>query len=72
MSEEMFTKHQDTKANCWRCRHEGDYSLEYYAKTTENGEYIVKGMVAAAPKRNPDDDHNASPATDKRPKIAPK
>jgi hypothetical protein len=28
MSEEMFTKHKDAKANCWRCGREGHYTLE--------------------------------------------
>jgi hypothetical protein len=40
----MITKHKDTKANCWRCGREGHYMLECYAKKTEEGEEIVKGL----------------------------
>jgi hypothetical protein len=51
MSEEMITKHKDAKANCWRCGHDGYYTLEYYAKITEHGEGNVNAMVSAA--KNP-------------------
>jgi hypothetical protein len=70
MSKKMITKHKDTKANCSRCRHEGPYTLEYYAKTTENGEEIVKAMISTYKKRKHDDYDNASRTTGKKAKIA--
>jgi hypothetical protein len=69
MSEEIITKHKDAKANCWRCRHEGHYTLECYAKKTEIAEEIVKATVSAAKKRKRDDDDNSSPTTDTKAKI---
>jgi hypothetical protein len=70
MSEEMITKHKDAKGNCWRYGREEHYTLECYAKKTENGEEIVKAMASAAKKRKPDVDDNSSPTTDKKAKIA--
>jgi hypothetical protein len=70
MSEEMISKYKDGKANCWRCRREGHYKLECYAKKTANGEEIVKATVSAAKKWKRDDDDNSSPTTDKKSNIA--
>jgi hypothetical protein len=51
MSKEMITKHKDVKANYWWYGHEGHYTLECYAKKTENREEIIKTTVCAAKKQ---------------------
>jgi hypothetical protein len=68
MSDNMITKHKDAKANSWRCGREGHYTLECYAKKTEEGEKIVKVAVSSARKRQRNNDNTVSPTKEKRPK----
>jgi hypothetical protein len=64
MSEEMITKNQDAKANCWQCGYEEHYILECYMWNLDNREEIVKVMVSVTQKANPDDHDNSCPAID--------
>jgi hypothetical protein len=70
MCEDMITKHKDAKANCWRCGREGHYTLEYYAKRTEDGEEIVMAAVSSARKTRRSEDDAVSSTTEKNPKVA--
>jgi hypothetical protein len=49
MSDEMITKHKDTRLNVGVADVKG-IKLEYYAKNTVNGEGIIKLIVAASQK----------------------
>jgi hypothetical protein len=70
MSEDMITKPKEAKANCWRCRREGHYTLEYYAKETEEREEVVKPGVSSARTRKRSDNDSVSSTTEKKAKVA--
>jgi hypothetical protein len=69
IDEELIAKHKEAKANCWRCRREGHYILECYAKKTEEGVEVTKSTISATRKRKRDDDEESS-IMEKRPKVA--
>jgi hypothetical protein len=68
-SEDMITKHKDTKANCWRCGREGHYTVDCYAKKPENGDDIVKAALSSARKRKTSDNDTVSSTTVKKAKV---
>jgi hypothetical protein len=57
-SEEIISKHKETKANCWWYECDWHYILECYAKKTENGKAIIKVTVSAAKKRKYNNNDN--------------
>jgi hypothetical protein len=68
MSKDLITKHKDAKANCWRCRCEGHYTLECNVKKMEEGEEIVKASVTSIKKKKRDD--SVSSVVEEKAKIA--